>query len=125
MNELMVHVERAVRPVRAGPARKLKMRQELLAHLSGIYDEFNWSTDIRAARQTVQERLSRLEGTLPAVARPQMAPTTSIMGQIVVAGATRRLVGDLFRLTDLGRQTAKVLLTEKGFPLLFKFGYAR
>ena len=39
MNELMVHVERAVRPVRAGPARKLKMRQELLAHLSGIYDE--------------------------------------------------------------------------------------
>ena len=39
MNELMVHVERAVRPVRARPARKLKMRQELLAHLAGIYDE--------------------------------------------------------------------------------------
>jgi hypothetical protein len=39
MNELMVHVERAVRPVRARPARKLKMRQELLAHLTGIYDE--------------------------------------------------------------------------------------
>jgi hypothetical protein len=28
-------------------------------------------------------------------------------GQIVLAGATRRLIGDLFRLTDLGRQTAK------------------
>jgi predicted ATPase len=28
-------------------------------------------------------------------------------GQIVLAGATRRLVGDLFRLADLGRQTAK------------------
>ena len=39
MNELMVHVERAVRPVRANPARKFKMRQELLAHLTGIYDE--------------------------------------------------------------------------------------
>src|SRR5215469_10471820 len=28
-------------------------------------------------------------------------------GQIVLAGATRRLIGDLFQLTDLGRQTAK------------------
>src|SRR5262249_50709798 len=28
-------------------------------------------------------------------------------GQIVLAGATRRLVGDLFRLSDLGRQIAK------------------
>ncbi|HEX3521809.1 MAG TPA: adenylate/guanylate cyclase domain-containing protein, partial [Stellaceae bacterium] len=28
-------------------------------------------------------------------------------GQIVIAGATRRLIGDLFRLTDLGPQTAK------------------
>jgi len=28
-------------------------------------------------------------------------------GQIFLAGATRRLVGDLFRLTDLGRQVAK------------------
>src|SRR6516165_6709513 len=28
-------------------------------------------------------------------------------GQIVLAGVTRRLIGDLFRLTDLGRQTAK------------------
>jgi predicted ATPase len=28
-------------------------------------------------------------------------------GQIVLAGVTRRLIGDLFRLRDLGRQTAK------------------
>src|SRR6516164_6037847 len=28
-------------------------------------------------------------------------------GQIVLAGATRRLIGDLFRLTDLGRKTVK------------------
>ena len=39
-----------------------------------------------------------LAARLQALAKP---------GQIVVAGATRRLVGDLFRLTDLGRQTAK------------------
>lgn len=39
MRELMVHVERAVRAVRASPARKRRMRQELLAHLTGLLEE--------------------------------------------------------------------------------------
>ena len=39
MNELMVHVERAVRAVHASPARKRRMRQELLAHLTGLVEE--------------------------------------------------------------------------------------
>ncbi len=66
------------------------VRSQSAPELSVIYVEFNWTTDIRAARQTVQERLSTLEGTLPSVARPQMAPTASIMGQIVVAGMYRQ-----------------------------------
>lgn len=37
--QLMVAVERAVRPVQAGPARKQRMREELLAHLIGLYQE--------------------------------------------------------------------------------------
>lgn len=39
MNELMVHVERAVRPVRASSRRKDRMREELLTHLTGLYEE--------------------------------------------------------------------------------------
>ena len=39
MRELMVHVERAVRAVHASPARKRRMRQELLAHLTGLVEE--------------------------------------------------------------------------------------
>src|SRR5262245_60513230 len=40
MNEtLMKHVERVVRPLRAGKDRKLAMRRELLAHLTAIYEE--------------------------------------------------------------------------------------
>lgn len=35
----MVLVERAVRPVVAGPTRKMRMREELLAHLDGVYQE--------------------------------------------------------------------------------------
>ena len=39
MKELMVQVERAVRPVRASSRRKDRMREELLTHLTGIYEE--------------------------------------------------------------------------------------
>ena len=39
MKELMNHVERAVRAVHASPARKRRMRQELLAHLTGLVEE--------------------------------------------------------------------------------------
>lgn len=39
MTELTDHVERAVRPVRASRARKRRMRQELLAHLSAAFEE--------------------------------------------------------------------------------------
>ena len=39
MKELMIAVERVVRPVWAGPRRKMKMRQELLTHLTSAYEE--------------------------------------------------------------------------------------
>jgi class 3 adenylate cyclase/tetratricopeptide (TPR) repeat protein len=51
-----------------------------------------------AQEQTVVGETPNLAARLQAVAQP---------GQIVLAGATRRLIGDLFRLTDLGPQTAK------------------
>lgn len=39
LDEMRVEVERAVRPVRAGDAQKLRMREDLLDHLTAIYDE--------------------------------------------------------------------------------------
>jgi hypothetical protein len=39
MNELMLQVERVVRPVRAGARGKDRMREELFAHLTSIYEE--------------------------------------------------------------------------------------
>jgi ATP-dependent Clp protease ATP-binding subunit ClpC len=39
LHELRVVVERAVRPLRASLARKRKIREELLAHLTSIFDE--------------------------------------------------------------------------------------
>lgn len=58
--------------------------------LSVVYIEFDWDVNIRVARQTVQERLSTLQGALPDGVNPQMAPISSIMGQIMVLGLYRR-----------------------------------
>lgn len=62
------------------------VRSQTTAGLNVIYVEFNWDTEIRSARQTVQERLGTLVGVLPEGIRPQMTPPASIMGKIVIAG---------------------------------------
>ena len=58
--------------------------------LSVVNVEFGWNVDIRTARQTVQERLTTVSGDLPEGVRPQMAPISSIMGQIMIAGMRRQ-----------------------------------
>lgn len=75
------------------------VRSQSTAGLNVIYIEFDWDTEIRAARQTVQERLVTLGSILPEGIIPQMTPPASIMGQIVVAGIYRQEGpngGDLF-----------------------------
>jgi HME family heavy-metal exporter len=66
------------------------VRSQSSAGLNVIYVEFNWDVEVRAARQTVQERLTTVAGILPEGIRPQMTPTASIMGQIVIAGMYRQ-----------------------------------
>ena len=78
------------------------VRSQSTAGLNVIYIEFDWTTEIRAARQTVQERLTTLEGILPEGIQPQMTPPASIMGQIVVAGIYRQDGPDGGRLAQIG-----------------------
>jgi CzcA family heavy metal efflux pump len=81
------------------------VRSQSTAGLNVIYIEFDWKTDIRAARQTVQERLVTLSALLPEGILPQMTPPASIMGQIVVAGIYRQQGpngGELFPIAKTG-----------------------
>ncbi|MBE7461937.1 MAG: efflux RND transporter permease subunit [Planctomycetes bacterium] len=54
--------------------------------LSVVQVEFEWGAEIFRSRQIVQERLQLVQAQLPADAQPQMAPISSIMGQIQLIG---------------------------------------
>ena len=54
--------------------------------LSVVYVEFGFGTNVYTARQIVTERLAMIADRLPKTANPQLAPISSIMGQILVLG---------------------------------------
>jgi ABC-type transport system involved in cytochrome c biogenesis ATPase subunit len=90
-----LEIEAAVRSLETRGTERLAVRIGIATGLVVVGDLVGEGS---AQEQAAVGETPNLAARLQALAEP---------GQIVIAGATRRLVGDLFRLTDLGRRTVK------------------
>ena len=72
-----------------GAADVRRVRSATAVGLTVVWVEFEWGTDIYRARQTVNERLGTVAGSLPPqVGPPLLAPVSSIMGEILFISLT-------------------------------------
>lgn len=89
-----------------GAAGVRRVRSATAVGISVVWVEFDWGTDIYAARQVVSEKISLVAADLPpGVERPILAPISSIMGEILFIALT----SDRHSPTDLRTAADTVL----------------
>lgn len=85
-----VEVERLVTyPIETavnGAAEVRRVRSASLPGVSFVWIEFDWGADVFKARQIVSEKMVTLSGQLPEGIVPEMAPQSSVMGEILFVG---------------------------------------
>jgi CzcA family heavy metal efflux pump len=72
-----------------GASHVRRVRSATAAGISVVWVEFEWGTDIYAARQIANEKLQLITGSLPPeISSPVLAPISSIMGEILFIAIT-------------------------------------
>ena len=95
--------------------------------ISVIYAEFEWGTNIYTDRQIVAERLQTIQDRLPPGINPQLAPISSVMGQILMLGmwSDNDKISTMELRTDADWVVRQRLLTIRGVSQVFTMGGQR
>jgi CzcA family heavy metal efflux pump len=90
-----------------GAAGVRRVRSSSSVGISVVWVEFDWGTNIQTARQTVNEKLSLVQGGLPPQAgQPVLAPQASIMGEVLII-ALRSDRHSMFQLRTAAETTLR------------------
>ena len=84
-----------------------RLRSSSGVGISIVWAEFDWAVDVYRARQVVSERLQEARAQIPAdIAPPQLAPVSSIMGEILFVALTNE-DGDRMALRSVADWTVR------------------
>src|SRR5215211_411706 len=106
-----------------GAANVRRVRSATAVGISVVWVEFEWGTDIYAARQVVTEKLGLISGSLPPeVERPILAPISSIMGEILFLSLTSERHGGIELRTAADTIIRRRLLSVPGVSQVIPIG---
>ncbi|MBM3333793.1 efflux RND transporter permease subunit, partial [Candidatus Sumerlaeota bacterium] len=103
-----------------------RVRSSTAVGISVVWAEFEWGTDVHAARQVVSEKVALVAGELPPEAqRPVLAPISSIMGEILFLSLTSDKHGPMELRTTADTVIRRRLLSVPGVSQVTPIGGER